>query len=79
MHVLAVNSVFTLLNYLTDQLKQTPPNEEINSYKIIVGAMTRNEDYEDLARPEEPAKPVNNKTLSVNDYQIMPFLKLFHF
>lgn len=29
MHVLAVNSVSTLLNYLTEQLKQTPTKDEI--------------------------------------------------
>ncbi|XP_074661680.1 dynein axonemal heavy chain 6-like [Tubulanus polymorphus] len=32
MHVLAVNSVSTLLNYLTDQLQNTPPIAEIQAF-----------------------------------------------
>lgn len=32
MHVLAVNSVSTLLNYLTEQLENTPTLEEIKSF-----------------------------------------------
>lgn len=35
MHVLAVNSVSTLLNYLTEQLQTTPPLAEIQDYNKV--------------------------------------------
>lgn len=34
MHVLAVKSVTTLLNYLTDKLKRTPSSEVIEKWNI---------------------------------------------
>lgn len=37
MHVLAVNSVSTLLNYLTEQLKQTPMDDAIMNWTELVG------------------------------------------
>lgn len=33
MHILAVNSVATLLNYLTEHLKRTPSTEEIEGWR----------------------------------------------
>lgn len=36
MHVLAVNSVSTLLNYLTEQLQNTPPLSEIQEYNKVI-------------------------------------------
>lgn len=35
MHVLAVNSVSTLLNYLTEQLQNTPALAEIQQYNQV--------------------------------------------
>ncbi|XP_039271711.2 dynein axonemal heavy chain 6-like [Styela clava] len=50
MHVLAVNSVSTLLNYLTEQLKQTPTNDTILNW-----------DKAD-ATDEQPTKEDDTKT-----------------
>lgn len=36
MHVLAVNSVSTLLNFLTEQLAQTPAEAEIKTYNEVI-------------------------------------------
>merc|ERR1719334_945053 len=36
MHVLAVNSVTTLLNYLSEQLANTPPEDDIRAFNRVV-------------------------------------------
>ena len=36
MHVLAVNSVTTLLNYLSEQLANTPPEDEIKAFNKMI-------------------------------------------
>lgn len=47
MHVLAVNSVSTLLNFLTEQLAQTPAEAEIKTYNEVIIEEEEQEDEVD--------------------------------
>ena len=58
MHVLAVNSVSTLLNYLSEQLQNTPSLEEIQSWnrEEIENIDRQMEIMKDKDREPEPEK-----------------------
>ena len=69
MHVLAVNSVSTLLNYLSDQLTNTPTLAEIqayNSFKDDEGEEEEGEKKEE--KKEEKVTPLKL------DYMILKIL-----
>ena len=47
MHVLAVNSVTSLLNYLKEQLNNTPSHEQIKALNEAIPEPTDDDDDED--------------------------------
>ena len=56
MHVLAVNSVSTLLNYLSEQLQNTPALEDIQGW---------NKDHGEPDTPKDSMDNIKQKTASV--------------
>ena len=60
MHVLAVNSVSTLLNYLTEHLQTTPPLQELQKWITDLEDGVDNVDEED----EDATKAMSPSNLS---------------
>lgn len=59
MHVLAVNSVSTMLNYFTEQLQNTPPLEEIQNYNLAnfdEMLLSKEEEEKPKKKKDEPKK-----------------------
>ncbi|GFR70562.1 dynein heavy chain 6, axonemal [Elysia marginata] len=82
MHVLAVNSVSTLLNYLSDQLTNTPTLAEIQAYNSFKddegeeeeGAEKKEEKKEEKPEEEEEAKL---PSLFITEFVLEPNQLLF--
>ena len=63
MHVLAVNSVSTLLNYLSEQLQNTPPLPEIQGWNKTLEdePMDEDEDEEERKKRKEEKEKEKEK------------------
>lgn len=70
MHVLAVNSVSTLLNYLSEQLQNTPPLAEIQSYNET------KEEEEELEKEKEKEEEKKEKDEKVTKHRIESYFFL---
>lgn len=64
MHVLAVNSVSTLLTYLTEQLQNTPILTEIQSYNVF--KEDKKKDDEEIKQNERKGDTVTNLDVILN-------------